>query len=231
MRNLLLLRCSSQFRNILFSNPTTSICKFPSLCVGGCQAACKTDSLDQTLKLSGLVQQSCKLSWQLEQETTDNVVFVLAGKDLGGMWNLMFDKLTERTVDLTEHMTAKFVDVVVLAVGPHGVTDKAAVSIEHTDCGEKNEDETTIEAESEDVEKMRTDGVRNTIQFFESKSFFLCSFLILCIFCLVILCISNIKTSPYTYLRHIDMDGCLASKEDFEIDDFKFNEQIYIFIQ
>ena len=64
---------------IVQANPITSLCRFPKLCTGGCQAACQADSLQQNINLTSLVQQSCQLSWQLGQKGTEIVVFVVAG--------------------------------------------------------------------------------------------------------------------------------------------------------
>jgi hypothetical protein len=89
----------------------------------------KVDSVKNTIRMTSLVQQSCQLVWQVEMKETENVVFVVAGRDQGGMWNLMFKKISERSVELTELMTAKFVEVTVLAVYKEGVVDKATVEI------------------------------------------------------------------------------------------------------
>ena len=94
------------------------------------------DSVNNTIRMTNLVQQSCQLVWQVEMKETENVVFVVAGRDESGMWNLMFKEISENTVELTEHMTDKFVEVTVLVVNMEGVVDKAAVEIEHAKCGD-----------------------------------------------------------------------------------------------
>ena len=48
------------------------------------------------------------------QNLKTNVVFVVAGKDEGGMWNLTFNRITEIRVELTELMAAKFVEITIL---------------------------------------------------------------------------------------------------------------------
>ena len=91
---------------IVQANPNTSICRFPTLCTGGCKTACqmldKVDSVMNTIRMTSLVQQSCQLVWQVEMKETENVVFVVAGRDQSGMWNLMFKKISEETVELTD---------------------------------------------------------------------------------------------------------------------------------
>ena len=90
---------------IVQANPTTSICRFPTLCTGGCKTACqmldKVDSSTNTIRMTSLVQQSCQLVWQVEMKETENVVCVVAGRDQSGMWNPMFKKISEKTVELT----------------------------------------------------------------------------------------------------------------------------------
>ena len=98
--------------SLVQSNTSTSACIYPTICTGDCQTACqepvKTVSVHQDRKLSSLVQQSCQLVWKMKQKEKENFAFVVAGKDLGGMWSLIFNRITEKRVELTELMTAKF---------------------------------------------------------------------------------------------------------------------------
>jgi hypothetical protein len=141
---------------IVQANPTTSICRFPTLCTGGCKTACqkldKVDSVRSTIRMTSLVQQSCQLVWQVEMKETENVTFVVAGRDQSGMWNLLFKKISEKSVELTEQMTGKFVEVTVLAVNKEGVVDKATVEIEHAKCGDNDEHSEKNDAGKNSVE-------------------------------------------------------------------------------
>ena len=60
------------------------------------------DRFTNTIRMTSLVQQSCQLVLQVEMKETENVVFVVAGRDQSGMWNLMFKKISEETVELTD---------------------------------------------------------------------------------------------------------------------------------
>ena len=218
---------------IVQSNPSSSLCRYPTLCTGGCQTACqrpaKTDSVHQDSKLSSLVQQSCQLTWKMKQNEKENVVFVVAGKDQVGMWNLMFNKITERRVELTELMTAKFVEITVLAVDSQEVLDKTTVKIEHAKCEEKIEEfeEITVEERNEPTSVSIASLTGETLHFI--------SFVILMIILIIILCIITImkrsdkQLSMDDSLGRITKDAFLTTKDDFEFDDVECNKQIYKF--
>ena len=160
---------------------------------------------------------------------TQNAVFVVAGKDQGGMWNLIFSQESEKRVELTEQMTNKFVEITVLAVTSHGVTDKAAVKIEHNKCDEKNEE----------VEEKRTEEIRNpsssSITSFTSETFYLSSFIIFIAIFITVFYISKIlkRSSKHLCLAgsHVTEDAFLADKDNLEFDDIKCNKEIYVFLE
>ena len=97
------------------------LCSLTAVCTGGCKVACdaalmKTlpaeESQPQFLEVS---LHQCELSWQLE-DASEEVVFMVAGRDQGGMWNMMVNHLTSQQVVLSPRQAAKFVEVEVFAI-------------------------------------------------------------------------------------------------------------------
>ena len=70
-------------------NPETDICKFPKLCTGACKTACEKQNVPST-KFASFSASKCEVKWSMDSEVRQNVVFVVAGLDLGGMWHLVF---------------------------------------------------------------------------------------------------------------------------------------------
>ena len=110
------------------------LCSLTAVCTGGCKVACdaalrKTlpgeESQSQFLEVS---LHQCELSWQLE-DASEDVVFMVAGRDQGGMWNLMRNHLTSQHTVLTPRQAAKFVEVEVFAISAVQV---AAISLDIT---------------------------------------------------------------------------------------------------
>ena len=72
---------------------------------------------------------TCEVHWKIGSQTEQNVVFVVAGLDLGGMWHLVFDDLMTNKLSLRSHFGTKYTKLEVLAVGEGGVVDKIMVSL------------------------------------------------------------------------------------------------------
>ena len=72
--------------------------------------------------------EQCELSWELDV-TSQDVVFMVAGRDQGGMWNLLENHLTSQQVLLTPRQAAKFVQLEVFAVSAGQV---GAISLDIT---------------------------------------------------------------------------------------------------
>ena len=220
--------------SIVQTNPSTSLCRYPTLCTGGCKAACQHPPKTDT-SLVSLVQQDCHLVWQLaDQEDNQNVVFVVAGRDQGGMWNLMFNKLTERAVVLSEEMTAKFIDVTVLAVDSQGVVDKASVTIEHVKCQDSQaqiDDHKEIEIIAEErkleIYSSVVSFTGNTLQVFSFVSLMVILMILLSI--IIIMRRSDKQFSKDDSIGHITKDAFLITKEDFKFDNINCKQQIYNF--
>ena len=142
---------------------------------------------------------------------------------------MIFTQVSEKRVELTEQMTINFVEITVLAVTSDGVTDKAAVRIEHNTCDEKKEL----------VDEKRTEEIRNpsssSITSITSETFFLYSFIIFILICITVFCITKTMKSSSKYLglagSHVTEDAFLADKDNLEFDDIKCNEDIYVFCE
>ena len=158
------------------SNPRNSVC----------QGLAKTVSVHEDTKLSSLVQQSCQLVWKMNQKENENFVFVVAGKDVGGMWSLMFNRITERRVELTELMTAKFEEITVLAVDSQEVVDKATVKIEHAKC------ENNVEDFEEITVKEISNPISCSLVCFNGQSLYFFSLITLIVLIIAFLCIISI---------------------------------------
>ena len=94
-----------------------NLCSLTSMCEEGCRTACDaevTRSPDTLMRITEVKMESRDLSWQTED--ADNVVFVVAGKDQAGMWNLVRYAVTETKLELSVALAARMVEVVVFAV-------------------------------------------------------------------------------------------------------------------
>ena len=112
----------------VMEDPAASICLFPRFCTGGCRAACQSERREE-VRLSGVSQQECGLSWRMEDHH-DNVVFIVAGLDQGGMLSVISDHQLDSSLQLTAEMTSKFLEMTVLAVDGQGLLDMETVLVE-----------------------------------------------------------------------------------------------------
>ena len=112
----------------VIEDPSASICGFPRFCTGGCRAACQYER-GQEVRLSGVSQQECGLSWSMEDHT-DNVVFIVTGLDQGGMLSVISEHQLESSLQLTAEMTGRFLEMTVLAVDGQGLIDKETVLVD-----------------------------------------------------------------------------------------------------
>ena len=94
----------------------------------------------------------------------------------------MFNRITERRVELTELMTAKFEEITVLAVDSQEVLDKATVKIKHAKCSENLEDfdEMTVEE--------RINPMSCSLVCFNGKTLYFFSFITLMVLIIIVLC-------------------------------------------
>ena len=108
------------------------LCSLTAVCTGGCKVACDA-ALRRTLpseepqsQFQGVSLQQCELTWELENNS-EEVVFMVAGRDQGGMWNLMKNHITSQHTVLTARQAAKFVELQLFAISAGQV---AAVSLD-----------------------------------------------------------------------------------------------------
>ena len=104
------------------------ICKFPQFCTGACKVACQNvaeNEEKQTFESFSVSQ--CGLSWRIGSETKQNVVFVLAGEDQGGMWNIIFSSLVTSRIGWGHNFVSKYVKLNILAVGAGNILDELEI--------------------------------------------------------------------------------------------------------
>ena len=144
----------------------------------------------------------------------------------------MFKKISEETVELTEQMTDKFVEITIFAVNKEGVVDKATVEIENAKCGDNDEHIEESDAEESSLKIETSSTVSKAIlQYVYQDTLYSISLIILMVILIILLSIfiiihtSDKKLSPSDdSIGCIAKDAFLTTKDDFEID-----HQIYKF--
>ena len=63
----------------------------------------------------------------MDAKTGQNVVFVLAGQDQGGMWNIVSSRLETNSVAWADSGMAKYDKITILAVGERQVVDTGSL--------------------------------------------------------------------------------------------------------
>ena len=184
---------------------------------------------DNTL-VTNLAQQSCQLAWQVEQKVTENVVFIVAGRDKAGMWNLMFSGVIGNKVALTRNMIARFVEVTVLAVDSKEVVDKATIDLEQVECTNIDEhvDEHRLEIEERDTLTVPQESTRFSLAII----FYCSSFVILIVILIILVGIIFIMPSyeeDADSVGEIINDAFLPCALDFEFVDSESEKQFYKF--
>ena len=125
--------------DVLINNPEDEdICSLSSVCSGGCKVACEAaedkDDLEVTQFEAGSLDK-CQLSWTLEKSDGD-VVFLIAGRDQAGMWNLISNTVVDTSMELSYSLAAKMEEVQIFAVGAHEVHDIISVDVADNQCQE-----------------------------------------------------------------------------------------------
>ena len=220
------------------ANPSTSICMFPTLCTGGCKIACQKPTVlpDNTL-VANLVQQSFQLTWEVQQKVTENVVFVLAGRDRVGMMNELFSDITENKVVLTEEMTTKFVEITVLAVNSNQVVDKATIEMTPAQCSDNDRNHEENHPDERDESRFSQVSQKTTT----SRTFmlYLVSLVILVVILLILIVIIFLKDrnnddrvstkDDDDLVGKMVKDAFLPSSGDFDFVEIDNTEQLYKF--
>ena len=102
---------------------TASVCGMASLCTEACQQGCDEAAEAGDIKLTSLKQDGCGLTWELETQTEDKVIFLVSGVDSAGMISIVSSSLEERRLALTSAMKERFAQMTVLAVAAGGLKD------------------------------------------------------------------------------------------------------------
>ena len=97
-----------------------------------CEAARTASNVG--VKITEARMETCDLSWDLDTDTEEDVVFVVAGRDKAGMWSLITDSLTLTSLELSTGLADRMVEVVVFAVTGAGLEDSVRVEVSSTGC-------------------------------------------------------------------------------------------------
>ena len=115
----------------VLENPTsTSLCDFPQFCTGGCRAACDSSRTEERREL-WVSQQDCLLS--LSSSSSSSLVFLVAGLDQGGMFNIVSPHQVAASLPLSPATTGKYSEMTVLAVDSQGLLDMKTVQIQQVE--------------------------------------------------------------------------------------------------
>ena len=107
------------------------------VCLGGCKIACDDrNKFAMETKFLNVVLDECKVSWEVEGDGK-NIAFLIAGKDQGNMWNLIFNKISVNEVYLTPQMGAKFVKIQVFVINGKKFDDKISLDLSQNICFEE----------------------------------------------------------------------------------------------
>ena len=79
--------------------------------------------VDDQARFESFSLQSCQLTWAVSTQRRENVVFILAGQDQGGMWHLVEGNMTTNRMDMASSFGAKYPTVAVIAVNSQQVLD------------------------------------------------------------------------------------------------------------
>ena len=206
---------------ILVRPASSSLCRFPALCPASCQAACRPAPGPGPVLLS-VRQEDCLLSWQLAGQGQ----VVVAGRDQGGMWNLLHTA-PGSNLPLSAQMTTKYLEMAVLAVGGSGVSDQQTVLIQPaTECGK-------VETREEMLES----------SFMSWPSFYTASLALVAATCLVVvglLLLTRRDTPASRGSRHciattlkpvqsVENKAFISCSDDYEFGDISSNGNVYQF--
>ena len=171
-----------QICSLAIEDPQTSICNYPRFCTGGCRAACQSERVEN-VRLAGVSQQECLLSWRMEDKEDqenlhDNVVFIVTGLDQGGMISLISDHQVDSNLHLSPEMTSKFLELTVLAVDGQGLLDM----------------ETVLVMETENCPQDRSDQLSSAPSFIQENLIHLCLVIVIIIILLSFILTKIIKS-------------------------------------
>ena len=128
-------RCVSICRE-LEADPQSDLCSLSSVCTGGCLLACEAARTTSKVgvKITEVRMETCDLSWDLDSDTEEDVVFVVAGRDRAGMWSLITDSLALTSLELSTGLADRMAEIAVFAVTGAGLEDSVRLDVSSNRC-------------------------------------------------------------------------------------------------
>ena len=115
---------------VVQDDESSYICTFKKLCRGGCRVACDggEEDVKQERRLLNVVQKSCRISWELNN--CDGTRFLVVGRDQGDMWNLVANKIKEKSIDLNQDDLGRYKHVRIFAITRTKIVDQATINVQ-----------------------------------------------------------------------------------------------------
>ena len=85
--------------------------------------------VEDQVRFEYFYRESCQLTWSIRTQNKENVVFIIAGQDQGGMWHLVEGNMTSSKLYMAPSFGAKYPTVAVIAVNSHVVLDTLMVNL------------------------------------------------------------------------------------------------------
>ena len=85
--------------------------------------------VEDQVRFEYFYRESCQLTWSIRTQNNENVVFIIAGQDQGGMWHLVAGNMTSSKLDMAPSFGAKYPILAVIAVNSHVVLDTLMVNL------------------------------------------------------------------------------------------------------
>ena len=128
-------RCVS-LCSVLEADPEADLCSMASVCTGGCLVACEAAGTASKVgvKITEARMETCDLSWDLDSDTEEDVVFVVAGRDRAGMWSLITNSLALTSLELSTGLADRMAEIAVFAVTGAGLEDSVRLDVSSNRC-------------------------------------------------------------------------------------------------
>ena len=131
-RDACLATCS-----LLLAGEDSDLCSRPLLCSGGCRTACVPGPRPSGLaRLLPAPAPSCSVAWSLLPAPASPTLYMVVGRDEGGMWRLLTPSPLPTTSLSTRGLT-HLSTLRIFAVDSSGLVDKVSLYPEHGTCGEE----------------------------------------------------------------------------------------------
>ena len=141
--------------------PISPICKLQHLCPK-CRVACGEGDSEEERKFSSFQRTEDELAWSVDLNE-DNTLFLVAGKDAGGMWHLVREQ-RETVVSLSD--VDRYSSVTILAVGWSGLMDSLHITMPPRRQGSQSSTESSEEIKSFFTSTVIIIAVLSSVSFF-----------------------------------------------------------------